>query len=224
VSDAILLDISFSSLLDFCWLLKWVSSRRPGAPILTVTLLADDATITGRNWDIGFSVKTKVTYKGVLGAEKAGPIIFHAGALTGYEAELLLERQNGETWEFVPAGFFCGGSMYLDDLPPGYRSARRESFVCLRPGESWMDTLDAMDGDPWDIPPDVAHGDVFRLCHRGCVVDWWGWGGPEGLTAVLDSFSVVGRNSVAYPTALDGRPRLVVPASDAIELEYQNRD
>jgi hypothetical protein len=135
VSDVFLLAIKFSNLPPFLsFLLKRVFLRRPGAPILTVTLHADDATITCRNWDIGFSVKTKVAYEGVLGAETAGPIMFHAGALTGYEADLVLEHQEGETWEQVPLGFFCGGGMYLDDLPPGYRSARRESFVCLRAG------------------------------------------------------------------------------------------
>ncbi|KAL2794869.1 hypothetical protein BJX66DRAFT_325065 [Aspergillus keveii] len=188
------------------------STRVPGAPILTVTLHADDATITCRNWDIGFSVKTKVAYEGVLGAETAGPIMFHAGALTGYEADLVLEHQEGETWEQVPLGFFCGGA------PDGSRSC------VFGPGESWIGTLNASDGDPWDIPSDGAQGGVFRLRHRGCVVDWWNWGGPEDLAAVLDSFSAVGKNSVVSPTDLDRRPRLVVPVSDAIELEYKNRD
>ncbi|KAL3483862.1 hypothetical protein BJX62DRAFT_230692 [Aspergillus germanicus] len=155
------------------FLLFHPSTRVPGAPILTVTLHAGDATITGRNWDIEVIVKTKVTYEGVLGAETAGPIMFHAGVLSRYEAGLLLESRNGGAWELF----------------------RRY----------WIDTVDISDGDPWDFPSDVAHG-------------------PEDLAAVLDSFSVVRENSVAYPTDLGGRPRLVVPASDAIELEYQNRD
>jgi hypothetical protein len=171
---------------------------------LTATLHADDGTITGRNWDFGFSVRTKVAYEGLLGAEAAGPIMLHAGALTGFEADLLLEHQNGETWEQVPLGFFCGGGMYLDDLPLGYRSAGRESFVCLRPGESWVGTLHVSDGDPWDFPPDVAQGDVFRLRHRGCVVDWWSWGNPEDLTAVLESFSAAGRIQWRIPLTLVG--------------------
>ncbi|KAL2822910.1 hypothetical protein BJX63DRAFT_1396 [Aspergillus granulosus] len=144
------------------------SARVPGAPVLKITLMVDDATITGREWDIDLRLKTKVTYHGVLGEGSAGPIIFHAGAARNYESDVFLDRcRNGATWEPVIPGFVCDLGMYLADLPRG---------------------------------------------------------GPEDLAIALNSLPPSGENGVAYPTNLDGHPKLVVPASDVVELVYVDKD
>jgi hypothetical protein len=96
-------------------------------------------------------------------------------------------------------------------------------FVCLQPGESWIDTLDAYDGDPWEFPPDLAHGDVFRLQHRGCIIDWWSWGGSGDLATTLASFPSSNKTTVIYPTDLNRHPKLVLPASDPIKLVYKEQ-
>ncbi|KAJ0421357.1 hypothetical protein BJY00DRAFT_323342 [Aspergillus carlsbadensis] len=198
------------------------SARLPGAPVLTITLSVDDGKITGREWDVELKLMTKVTYHGVLGNPTPGPIIFFANATILYESHFLLDRRRGEaSWEHCQPVFPCGAGVYPIDVPRGFTHAHPSSFVNLHPGESWEAIMEACDGDPWEFPPDVAIGDIFRLQHRGCVVGWWNWGGPEDLAAALASFPSINKTLVAYPKDIEGRPKLVVPASDAIELVYE---
>ncbi|KAL6228922.1 hypothetical protein BDW75DRAFT_235574 [Aspergillus navahoensis] len=201
------------------------SARLPGTPVLTITLSVDDGKITGCKWDVELKLITKVTYHGVLGNPTPSPIIFYANATTIYESHFLLDRRRGEaTWERCQPVFPCGVGVYPIDVPREFAHAHPSSFVSLQPGESWEATLDACDGDPWEFPPDVAIGDIFRLQHRGCVVGWWNWGGSEDLAVALASFPSINETLVAYPKDLEGRPKLVVPASDAIELVYEEHD
>ncbi|KAL4746636.1 hypothetical protein BDW72DRAFT_210224 [Aspergillus terricola var. indicus] len=196
-----------------------------GAPVLTVTLEVDDGKITGREWDIELRLQTKVTYHGILGGATSGPIMLYVSAVIQYESYVQLDRRrNGTTWEPVTPAFLCNIGAYLTGLPRGFARGQHGLFVCLQPGESWIDTLDAYDGESWEFPPNLAHGDVFRLQHRGCVIDWWSCGGPRDLATTLASFPSYDKDTVVYPTDLDGGAKLVVPASDPIELVYEEQD
>ncbi|KAL4732802.1 hypothetical protein BDV11DRAFT_176364 [Aspergillus similis] len=151
--------------------------------------------------------------------------MFYVGAVIQYESYFLLDRRrNGVTWESVTPVFPCNIGMHLMNLPRGFARGQQELFVCLQPDESWIDTLDAYDGDPWEFPPDLADGDVFRLQHRGCVVDWWSWRPPGDLATALASFPSSNETTVVYQTGRDGRSNLVLPASDPIELVYEEQD
>ncbi|KAL4988951.1 hypothetical protein BDW68DRAFT_158059 [Aspergillus falconensis] len=101
--------------------------------------------------------------------------MFYDGAARRYESDYLLDRvshrkeKEDGTWQLERCQpvFPCLVGIHPSGLPRGFVQAERGSIVCLRPGESWTDALEAFDGDPWEFPPDLAYGDVFRLQHRG---------------------------------------------------------
>ncbi|KAL3442779.1 hypothetical protein BJX65DRAFT_321155 [Aspergillus insuetus] len=120
--------------------------------------------------------------------------------ITYHGSHFLLDRSHGEaTWERCQPVFPCGVGVYPIDVPRGFAQAHPSLFVSLQP-------------DPCEFPPDVAIGDIFRLQHRG------------DLAVTLALFPYINETLVAYPKDLEGRLKLVVPASDAIELVYEEHD
>ncbi|KAL4881102.1 hypothetical protein BJY04DRAFT_218619 [Aspergillus karnatakaensis] len=211
------------------------NARVAGAPVLTATLEVENKSITAYKWAIAFKIKPKITYHGVLSVDNenkivpASPILLYVGGIVNYASTLLLERhrsnENHNRWEPCPASFACGLGNYLetDSLPAGFKQGLCEDFICLQPGESWTDEVDAEESELWDFPPDVADGDVFRVQHRGGVVGWWDWGRSEYLKRVLGSFESGGESGVLYPVDLGGRARLVVPGSEMVEVVFVRR-
>jgi hypothetical protein len=115
-----------------------------------------------------------------------------------------------------------------DDDETGYRVhdapnvsvtvGSNENFISLRPGESWT-TSDRLQGPSWSrLPQDAEVGDVIKCLFKGAIVDWWDWGSCDnhaGTTVELPCW-IFGR--VLSPADNNGRARLIVPASNAVEV------
>lgn len=83
----------------------------------------------------------------------------------------------------------------------------------LDPGESWSFTREVR-----EFPKDAAQGDRFRYLFKGATLDWWNWGNLEDHKDTV--VWVPGRfvAKVRDPKDNDGRPTVVVPASNAEEF------
>jgi hypothetical protein len=95
-----------------------------------------------------------------------------------------------------------------------------DRFVSLLPGQEWTTTATAIDEDEElnEDPRDTKIGDKFRFWYTGLELDWWDWGAKEDHkeTSVLLSCTLY--SAVCEPKDNDGRPKLIVPASNIIEL------
>ncbi|KGO39836.1 hypothetical protein PEX1_003390 [Penicillium expansum] len=87
------------------------------------------------------------------------------------------------------------------------------NFWTLKPGESWSFTRKVS-----EFPKDAASGDKFRYLFKGATLDWWNWGSLEDHEDTVIWVPGWLLAKVQYPEDNDGRPTVVVPASNAVEF------
>ena len=111
--------------------------------------------------------------------------------------------------------------MIVDDDDISLNVAQDERFISLKPGESWV-TSQHLQGTGWTgMPSDMANGETFRYVFIGAVVDWWDWGTKvehEDTTVKLPCWLA---GPIVDPKDNDGRPKVVVPASNQVEFDIQ---
>jgi len=188
------------------------SDRHPDAPKLMAHLECPPALTLNASFDITL----KVTYDA---GKTARPITFHTHHLEGLET-LRLYRRYGTDW--VLCDFQSDGNMgfLIVDEPNvevnvGWNG---KFFVSLQPGESWSTTLN-IESESWtELPDDVKNGDSFRCEFVGTMMDWWDWGSMKEHLKTTVELPCFIFGSVAEPSDNDGRPKLAVPTSEAVEF------
>jgi hypothetical protein len=92
--------------------------------------------------------------------------------------------------------------------------AKHERFLSLRPGDSWTSSTTL---EPCALHPDTVAGDIYKYQFKGSAVDWWDWGDCEThANTVVKLPAWLGE--VIDPADNGGRPKLVVPSSNAVEF------
>lgn len=69
-----------------------------------------------------------------------------------------------------------------------------------------------------EFPNDAAPGDRFRYLFKGATLDWWNWGNFEDHEDTVVWVPGWLRAKVQDPKYNEGRPTVVVPASNAVEF------
>ncbi|KFY37206.1 hypothetical protein V495_07333 [Pseudogymnoascus sp. VKM F-4514 (FW-929)] len=155
-------------------------------------------------------IKRRVVYEAPPGSPA---ITLHSFWMSG--GTMLYHRRGGK-WREVPFDGCCWG--IWDDPDVEVNVSQHECFTSLEAGEAWTLEYNMDPTDVGEIPRGVAVGDVFRYRYKGTEMDWWDWGGKKEhaeTTVKLPSF-ISGR--VVDPWDNNGRPKLVIPASDAVEF------
>ncbi|KAB8068761.1 hypothetical protein BDV29DRAFT_183985 [Aspergillus leporis] len=85
-------------------------------------------------------------------------------------------------------------------------------FISLQPGESWTRT------NRLGLPSDTKVGEAFKYEFTDRVIDWWGWGMKEDHLQTTVKLSCWVKDDVTEPRDNEGRPAIVVPASNVVEF------
>ncbi|KAB8276494.1 hypothetical protein BDV30DRAFT_224210 [Aspergillus minisclerotigenes] len=94
------------------------------------------------------------------------------------------------------------------EVTPG----RHADFISLQPGEQWTRT------DSLELPSDIDIGEVFKYEFSDRVIDWWDWGMKEDHLQTTVKLPCWVKDDVVEPRDNEGRPAIVVPASNAVEF------
>lgn len=192
------------------------SERHPGTPILNVTLECPSTV----SRDDSFDILVKVTYQG--GSSR--PIVFHTYTFEAPPSSpregFHLYRRRDDGWEECEIDEDSCFRI-VDDPDIVVSVGEDANFTSLAPGESWV-TSRQLQGHSWtDFPGNVMEGDVFRYQFNGIgAVDWWDWGNNEEHKTTKVKLPCWISGSVTDPADNGGRPKLVVPASEAVEFSF----
>ncbi|KAF3920102.1 hypothetical protein AA313_de0201430 [Arthrobotrys entomopaga] len=199
------------------------SERIPGAPIIRVELECP-STVTRNEV---FDVVVKVTYDGIANIHEqqqvARPVTFHTyafEALNGPREGFRLKRRSKvDSTEWEPCELDDGtGFMIADEPDVSVHVGEDENFVTLEPGHSWT-TPRRLQGERWtSLPAGVVVGDIFRCRFKGTTVDWWDWGSRDEHINTVVKLPCWITGKVTDPAHNEGRPELLVPASDVVEF------
>lgn len=160
----------------------------------------------------------KLTYHGVSGDETPRPITFSVGDLYDWEVSCFYRRsQDTGEWESWRGDGVCGYGLFEDEEVPR-TVGTSDGFMSLQPNETWTEVqrLDTM----VDLPEDARDGEVMRHRFKGCKWTWWDWGTKEDHMDTI--VMVVGFGVITKPADNDGRPEVVVPASNMVEFTAVN--
>ncbi|OQD84312.1 hypothetical protein PENANT_c013G06838 [Penicillium antarcticum] len=191
-------------------------ARVPGAPILSVELQCPP-TIYCQG---PFQITGKVHYHRPISSE-ARAIIFHTWIFTD---DFGLYRCKGTDLQFIDTESPIDGYAIYDDPDVLSNVTAHNDFTTLQPGESWEFSRH-IQGQSWtSIPRDAHVGETFGVRYNGGTVDWWDWGGKEdhANTRVTLPCYLTGR--VVDPAENEGRPRLVIPASNLANFTLADSD
>ncbi|KAH7095926.1 hypothetical protein FB567DRAFT_43786 [Paraphoma chrysanthemicola] len=194
----------------------------PKAPRLSVQIETSPTV----EWDAVLDVTIKVQYAPeslIHQNEPVKPCIFHTYDLCNPD-NFQFERFVDGSWEPCEKNDDGGCSFRIVDDPDlAIHVSQDEDFESLSPGETWR-TSNRIQGDWWTtFPTDARNGDRFRYYFIGVTLDWWDWGSKaeHEETVVMLPCWIAGH--VTEPVANGGRPKLVVPASEAVEILYKAR-
>ncbi|KAH7124361.1 hypothetical protein EDB81DRAFT_219674 [Dactylonectria macrodidyma] len=186
------------------------ASERMEAPTLSVSLDCEKIVPQGGEVD----VKISVLYEAPTGSPA---ITFHSypfqwwyGPREGYR----LYRRRENTWEKIEDD--TTGFMIVDDPDVSINVSQDENFEDLQAGETWTTShrLQAQGG----LPDDTSVGDVFRYIFKGVKLDWWDWGDSSDHVETVVKLPCFIKGQVTEPQDNGGRPKLIVPASNAVEF------
>lgn len=90
-----------------------------------------------------------------------------------------------------------------------------EFFRSLKPGETFVREISL---DFLDLHPDTVVGDTYRYQYWGGRVDWWIWGDCEEHAKTVVKLPCWLHGRVVDPADNDGRPVIMVPASNFVEF------
>lgn len=193
------------------------SARVSDAPVFSVsvagpaTLSMKDRNVSGR---LRYPVTVTVTYDTAPGPSDDGkPVIFHT-----FIFEDMDNRNDGfrlyvggkDGWSPHELSGLLTHHLYRFFFPdPFHVGHSQDRFRTLRPGESCSLTREVS-----DFPKNAAPGDVFRYGYKGGKLDWWNWGDFEDHEDTV--VWIYGR--VTDPKDNEGRPGIIIPASNLIEF------
>ncbi|PWY72768.1 hypothetical protein BO83DRAFT_408482 [Aspergillus eucalypticola CBS 122712] len=186
----------------------------PGVPILTLEIEAPPTWRTQEAWPLTW----KLTYHGVSGDGIPRPITFSVNDLYAWEASCFY-RRSPETGEWNSWRSYCTAGYAVfeeEDVPCAVGTS--DGFMSLQPNETWTEVreLETM----IDLPEDARDGEVMRHLFKGCRLSWWDWGTKEDHIDTI--VSVIGFGVITSPPDNDGRPEVVIPASDMVEFTVVN--
>lgn len=198
-----------------------------GAPVLSVAL---ECAPTFKPTD-KIQLVARVTYDGVAGRDgsiekSAQPITFRAWSVLHLDEDILrhgfrlyLRRpvaadDEGDWEECLPDPDANEGYRIYDGPDVSVSVTTYKNFTSLRPGESWtgpkyFDTI---------LPDELVPGYVFCCGFKGGVADWWDWGSAEDHKDTMVELPSYLAGKVTNPSDNEGRPELVVPASQPIQF------
>lgn len=162
----------------------------------------------------------KVTYHG----PSAVPITFHTWAFNPFDAFSVYRRISPEesTLGTEKEWKTCIGDrsahVFWDNPDRQLNVAENEEdrFTSLFPGESWSDSWSLpADGDC--RPEDARPGEQLRYQFTGNTLDWWDWGTIEDHAQTIVTLPGSGIEPIKHPKDNDGRPKVVIPASNILE-------
>ncbi|PYH39133.1 uncharacterized protein BO87DRAFT_403088 [Aspergillus neoniger CBS 115656] len=121
-------------------------------------------------------------------------------------------------WESWRGDGVCGYALFEDeDVPRTVGTS--DGFMSLQPNETWCKERKL--GMVVDLPEDARGGEVMRHQFKGCKWTWWDWGIKEDHMDTI--VMVVGFGVITKPADNDGRPEVVVPASNMVEFTVADR-
>ncbi|KAF7590105.1 hypothetical protein BBP40_003261 [Aspergillus hancockii] len=177
-----------------------------GAPFLSVELSGPD-TIDPKG---EYFASCHVRYHG---SPADRPITFRDHVI--WEQRHPYRLENG-LWELRESA--CPG-IFLDDPDITVNVAEEGGFITLRPGECWDHSWSILDDiDGWEI------GDTWRYLFKGGTVDWWDYGGLDEHANTTVKMPLHPWGKVTDPADNGGRPKLVIPASNAIEFRIVEKE
>ncbi|BCS03333.1 uncharacterized protein AKAW2_70211S [Aspergillus luchuensis] len=186
----------------------------PGVPIFSLEIEGPPTWRIQERWPLTW----KLTYHGVSGDETPRPITFSVGDLYDWEVSCFYRRsQDTGEWESWRGDGVCGYGLFEDEEVPR-TVGTSDGFMSLQPNETWTEVqrLDTM----VDLPEDARDGEVMRHRFKGCKWTWWDWGTKEDHMDTI--VMVVGFGVITKPADNDGRPEVVVPASNMVEFTAVN--
>ncbi|KJK61819.1 hypothetical protein P875_00086737 [Aspergillus parasiticus SU-1] len=178
-------------------------SRVPGAPILSLSIECSPTFAKGQSKKATVHV---IYHSSCKGPEDSTPITFHiVNLLSGN-----LQRRRGQGWEFFESEEMPYQT--YDDPDIEVTPGQHPNFISLQPGERWtrMDNL--------ELPSDTEVGEVFKYEFNDRVLDWWDWGTKEDHLQTTVKLPCWINSDVLEPKDNEGRPAIVVPASNVIEF------
>ncbi|CAG8899005.1 unnamed protein product [Penicillium egyptiacum] len=205
---------------------EWDSSPRPmspsaraaDAPVLSMKV-AGPETLSIRNRSLAarldYPVTVTISYDEApgLGDDKR-PIVFHTSSFkimdSHYHGFRLYVKENDEWRGHNVNGELLHHAYRSSPTPLNVGMNEGNKFQTLMPGESWSFTRTIS-----DFPKDFAPGDRFQYGFKGTPLDWWNWGNFDDHE---DTVVVAGETIVTHPPDNNGRPKVVVSASNWIEF------
>ncbi|KAB8244924.1 hypothetical protein BDV35DRAFT_381915 [Aspergillus flavus] len=134
------------------------------------------------------------------------PITFHTVNLLSGN----LQRRRGQNWEYFESEEMP--YQIYDDPDIEVTPGRHADFISLQPGEQWTRT------DSLELPSDIDIGEVFKYEFSDRVIDWWDWGMKEDHLQTTVKLPCWVKDDVVEPRDNEGRPAIVVPASNVVEF------
>lgn len=161
-----------------------------------------------------FQITGKVHYHRPSSSEVKA-IAFHTWIFT---EDFCLYQRKGNELVFIDTDPPIDGYAIYNDPDVLVNVATRDDFTTLQPGESWEFTWH-LQGQSWtSIPRDAHVGETFCVRYNGGTVDWWEWGGKEDHAHTTVALPCHQAGRVVDPADNEGRPRLVIPASNLAEI------
>lgn len=190
---------------------------REGAPKLSVTLTCGEKSVSA-DGRIKIPITTTVLYEAEL---MDRPITFHVFPCYAWNYKIHRRpctSNDDHDWEIVEDDTM--GFMILDDPDVRVHVTRDELFTTLSPGETWSIYMELTEAELCIFPHQMEEAStyVYRHMCKGFELDWWDWGGQqehELTTVMLPCFR---KGRVLEPKDNEGRPKIVVPASNALEF------
>jgi hypothetical protein len=176
-------------------------------------------------------ISLRVIYHGVLdnnnkirtGDEELQPITFHTWAFKPLEGQFRVyhrrrhDQPSLETKEAWETFYDDGHRHHFWDNPDKLIKVSENPngrFPTLFPGESWSDFW-TVDGEL--LPDDRKPGERLRYQFKGNTLDWWDWGTAEAHAHTTVTLPGSGVEPISNPRDNEGRPKVVVPASNIVE-------
>ncbi|KAL6704470.1 hypothetical protein ACN47E_008214 [Coniothyrium glycines] len=186
-----------------------VLERNPDAPHLTVTLSSPSSIARGARFEVAISVKYEAP-------QDTRAITLHTREFSWPDNIRVFRRVQGQWEEYIDRNR-NDGFILVQDEPIPVDVSQHEMFVTLWPGQEWKEFQHWTEGDE-GLPYGAADGEVLMLVWVGRTLDWWDWGTKEDHRDTDVRLGGWCAGPVEVPHNNGGRPKLVVPASNVVEL------
>lgn len=180
--------------------------------MLSMTL--DGSSQMARHGDM--VITTKVSYEKSVDTVDARPIIFHTHR---FVPPYNIYRLRSSKWTRCETeDSTMTGWILVDNPDVPVNVSENSKFVSLEPGEQWTSQCTVQKHGWSHIPDDTVVGDKFKYVFKGTTLDWWDWGDSKSHSRTVVKLPCFLFGPVVDPKDNDGRPRLVVPGSNALEF------